>query len=173
MPENNLNAALGAARKLNLKSSVAAALEEMGDLAVIQDALEQAESNYEESLKIRSEIGERGGVAAVWLSQPALELERENLTRAKELAQRAINEFHIQHNDDQEAAARGSLAKAEILQGSPQAAQEQVDLVRKLRSKTERFSCLSKLQKRNFQRPRGRRLPPFATRPLLSNGRNR
>ena len=137
-----LNAALNTARHLNLKSSISAALQEMGDLSVIEDAFEQAEKNYQESLTIRSEIGERGGVAPIWLSIAGVEMERKNVTKAAELAQRALEEFHNQHNDDQEAAARCSLARTEILRGNAKAAQEQVDLVRKLKVQDRTISLL-------------------------------
>jgi len=136
------NAALKIARQLNLRSSIAASLEETGNLSVIEDAFEQAERDYKESLRIRSEIGESAGVASVWLSLASLEMERRNLTQATELAQRAIEEFHKQHNDDLEAAARCVLAKTELLRSGPTVAREQIDLTHKLRVQDRTIALL-------------------------------
>jgi serine/threonine protein kinase/tetratricopeptide (TPR) repeat protein len=138
----HLDAALGTARQLNLKSSIAATLEWMGDLSVIEDAFEQAGQNYQQSLNIRSEIGERGGIATIWFSMAALEIERKNLTKAADLAQQAIEEFHNQHNDDQEAISRCFLARTEILRDEVKAAQQQIDLVRQLKVQDKTISLV-------------------------------
>ena len=144
LPEarQHLNAALVTARQLNLKSSIAAILGVMGDLAVIEDQLDQAEKDYQQSLAIRTEIGERGGIASSWLSMAGMEMERKNLTKTSELAQQAIEELHNQHNDDQEAAARCYLARAEILEGNAAAAQKQMESVRQLKVQDRMVSLL-------------------------------
>ena len=171
----NLNAALSTARQLNLRSSIASALEEIGDLSVIEDAFEPAEKSYQESLRIRSDIGERGGVASVWFSQATLETERKNLAKAAELAQQAINEFHNQHNDDQEAAARCALARTEVLKGV-KAAPDQIELIRKLKVQDRTISLLIDLTEARLTAAAEQKVT--ATGPLvystqLSSKRNR
>jgi len=140
--KSHLDKALSSARRLNLKSAVGLTLAWLGDLSMVEDAFDQANRNYQESLKIRSGLGEQGMVATVWLSLAGLEMEQKNFTGAAKLAQQAIDEFHRQHNDDQEAAARCSLAKTEILQGRTKIAQEQMELTHKLAVQDRTVSLL-------------------------------
>jgi eukaryotic-like serine/threonine-protein kinase len=128
----HLEEALSKSRQLNLRSSVAAALVVMGDLAVTEDALASAEQDYQQSLTIRTGIGEKAGIANSWLSLSALDIEKKDLVSAIDRARRATEEFHNEHNDDQEAMARNILARGLLAQGNTAGAQDEYDKISKL-----------------------------------------
>ena len=115
-----------------MKSNIAAALMGLGDLALSEDDLGSAEQNYQQSLALRTQIGEQAGVANSQVSIATLDLERGNPKSAGDLARKAINEFHNEHNDDFEAMARAVLLRASLAQADMAAAQNEYANIRKL-----------------------------------------
>jgi tetratricopeptide (TPR) repeat protein len=134
--------ALATCKQLNLKSSMAVALIALGDTAFAEDDLAAAEQDYQKALSIRTEIGEKGGAANSWLSLAELDLEKKNLESAAKMAEGAAEEFHNEHNDDEEAMAHDILARVKREGGDGKGAREEADKSRQLnlQDKTVRFS---------------------------------
>ena len=130
--KTDLNRALSQAKKLALKSSIASAMTALGDLALIEDDLRAAEENYRQALAIRNQIGEQGAVASSWLSLANLQVETQDWKSAEEAAQKAGEQLHEQHNDDQEAMARDVFVRAKLLQGDVPWARHEYEKIRKL-----------------------------------------
>jgi eukaryotic-like serine/threonine-protein kinase len=124
--------ALSQSKQLDLKSNIAAALMGLGDLALSEDDLGSAEQNYQQSLALRTQIGEQAGVANSQVSIATLDLERGNPKPAGDLARKAIDEFHNEHNDDLEAMARAVLLRALLAQADMAAAQNEYANIGKL-----------------------------------------
>ncbi len=61
-----------------------------------------------------------------------LNLERGNPKSASDLAHKAIEEFHHEHNDDLEAMARAVLLRASLAQADMSAAQNEYESIRKV-----------------------------------------
>ncbi|HEY7354136.1 MAG TPA: tetratricopeptide repeat protein [Terriglobales bacterium] len=128
-----LSDALAQSRQLDLKSNVADALAGMGDLEMTQDNLDSAEKHYREALTIRTQIGEQGGIATSRFSLANLALEKGDANTAVDLARQAIEEFHNEHNPDQEAMTRAVLLRALLARGELAAAQNEEGNIRRLR----------------------------------------
>jgi len=136
------NQALATCKQLNLKSSMGVALVALGDTAFAEDDLSAAEQDYQQALSIRTEIGEKGGIANSWLSLAELDLEKKNFKSAAKLTDDAAEEFHNQHNDDEEAMARDLAARVKRAEGDEKGAQEEAGKSRHLnvQDKTVRSS---------------------------------
>jgi tetratricopeptide (TPR) repeat protein len=105
----------------------------MGDLEMTQDNLDSAEKHYREALTIRTQIGEQGGIATSRFSLANLALEKGDANTAVDLARQAIEEFHNEHNPDQEAMTRAVLLRALLARGELAAAQNEEGNIRRLR----------------------------------------
>jgi tetratricopeptide (TPR) repeat protein len=115
---------------LDLKSSIASALATMGDLALVEDDLPAAEQAFQQSLAIRTQIGELAGLASSWSSVAELDLEKKDTKAAVEAAQKSIAQ---PHSDDQEATARNLLVRSMLALGDVSAAKSEYDKIRKLK----------------------------------------
>jgi hypothetical protein len=97
-----------------------------------QDDLPGAERNYNESLSIRTQLGEKGNIAGSQVSLAAVALEQNKAEKAETLAKAAAAEFHAETDADQETAARDVLAQALIAQSKFTEAQSEIAKVQSL-----------------------------------------
>ena len=124
--------ALAQSRQLDLKSNIAAALVGMGDLEMAQDNLDLAEQYYQQALVIRTRIGEQGGIANSRFSLATLALERGDAKTTVDFSRQAIEEFHNEHNTDQEATALALSLRAMLARGELAGAQNEDANIRRL-----------------------------------------
>ncbi len=130
--KQNLETAISSARGLQLKSRLATALGAMGDVLLIQDDIRGAQQLYQQSLAMRSESGEKGGIANSQISLAIVALENGEPGQAQSLARDAAKEFASEKNADQGAAAEDVLAQALIALEDYDHAANEIDIARKL-----------------------------------------
>jgi hypothetical protein len=108
------------------------AVASMGDVLFAEDDLRAAEQSYQQSLTMRGELGEKGGVANSHVSLAIVALENGQLAQAETLARDAAKEFETEKDADQRTAAEDVLAQSLIAQGNYDHAAKEIDLARKL-----------------------------------------
>jgi MalT-like TPR region len=99
-----------------------------------QDDLAEAQSSFEQSLQLRKELGEKGGIADCQLSLAALALERKQAEQAASLAGQAAQEFDAENDPDRRTAAQDLLAQARLAQGQISDARHAVSIAEQLQS---------------------------------------
>jgi hypothetical protein len=104
----------------------------MGDVLFAEDDLRGAWQSYQQSLTMRGELGEKGGVANSHVSLAIVALENGRLAQAETLARDAAKEFETENDADQRTAAEDVLAQSLIAQGDYDRAAKEIDLARKL-----------------------------------------
>ena len=107
---------LKAAQTLGLRSDEAICLSALGDIAVAEDYLALAAKRYQQSLEIRTQLGEKGSIASTQVSLAALALEQNQGSQAESLARAAAQEFQLEKVPNQEAGARDVLTQALLAQ---------------------------------------------------------
>jgi serine/threonine protein kinase/tetratricopeptide (TPR) repeat protein len=108
----HLQQSLRRSKELRMRSNEAICLSALGDLLLTKDDLSGAGKRYQEALNIRTQLGEKGGIAATRASHALLELEQNHPGEAESLARAAADEFHAENMPSQEMAARDVLAQA-------------------------------------------------------------
>jgi tetratricopeptide (TPR) repeat protein len=104
----------------------------LGDVLFAEDDLRGAEQSYQQSLAMRSELGEKGGMANSHVSLAIVALENSQAAQAEALARNAAKEFETENDADQHTAAEDVLAQSLIAQGGYDLAAKEIDLARKL-----------------------------------------
>jgi tetratricopeptide (TPR) repeat protein len=104
----------------------------MGDVLLAEDDLQSAYQTYQQALKMRSELGEKGGVAQSQMSLANLALENRQAAQAESLARDAAKEFETENDSDQRTAAEEVLARSLIAQGKYDQAAREIALAQKL-----------------------------------------
>jgi tetratricopeptide (TPR) repeat protein/TolB-like protein len=112
----DLETALHQSRESHLRSDEATCLAALGDLLVAQDDLTAASKRYQESLDLRTQLGEKGSIASTQIARAALAIEENQPAEAEPLASAAAEEFKIEKSPAQELAARDVLAQALLAQ---------------------------------------------------------
>ncbi len=97
---------------LGLRSDEAIALSALGDIALAEDDLVLASKQYQRSLEIHTQLGEKGSIAATQVSSAVLALEQNRSAQAESFARQAMEEFQTEKSPNQEAGARDVLAQA-------------------------------------------------------------
>jgi serine/threonine protein kinase/tetratricopeptide (TPR) repeat protein len=108
--------ALDRFRKIGRKSSIAMVQSYLGLLRMHQGLFGPARTAIEEGLAIRTNLGEKGGIATSRLILAALDLETHREQEAEDLALKAATEFHAENRPDLEAYSRAGLALSLIEQ---------------------------------------------------------
>src|SRR5258708_2168399 len=116
--KENLEKSISKPPQLQLKSRLATAVAGMGDVLFAEDDLHGAERSYQQSLTMRGELGEKGGIANSHVSLGMLALENGQHGQPKSLARDAAREFEIENNADQRSAAEDCVAQSLISQGA-------------------------------------------------------
>ena len=109
-----LDQSLVKSRAFGFKSDTASSLVWRGDLLLAQGDLSGAERDYVESLTLRTQLGERPGIATCEASLAGLALERNETGKARSLATEAAEEFRAEKDSEQEVAARDLIAQSLI-----------------------------------------------------------
>jgi hypothetical protein len=104
----------------------------MGDVLLAQDDLQGAQNSYEQSLALRKELGEKGGIANSQVSLATVAIENNQPAQAESLARSAAQEFATENDADQRAAAEDVLAQALIAQERLEEAKREIETARKL-----------------------------------------
>jgi hypothetical protein len=111
---------------------LATAIAGMGDVLFAQDDLRGALQSYQQSLTMRGELGEKGGMANSQVSLAILALENGQPAQAESLARDAAREFETENDADQRTAAEDVLAQSLIAQRDYDHAATEIGLARKL-----------------------------------------
>ena len=121
----HVEAALRQSRESNLRSDEATCLAALGDLLVAQDDLAAAAKRYQESLDLRTQLGEKGSIASTQVARALLAIEANRAADAEPLARAAAEEFKMEKSPAQELAALDVLAQSLLAQnkGSDAAAE--------------------------------------------------
>jgi len=130
----DLQRVVDTARQLQLKSRVALALSNLGKVQMAEDQLAKAQSSFEESLRLRNELGEKGGIADSQLSLAALALENKQAELAASLASGADHEFETENDADQRTAAQDLLTQAWLEKGQFSDAAHAISIAKQLQS---------------------------------------
>ncbi len=130
--KEDLQHAIEKARQLQLKSRLASALGNFGDVQLAQDHMSEAQLSDEQSLQLRKELGERGGIANSQLSLAAVALESGKLAQAASLAREAVHEFDAENDADQRTAAENILAQAFMAEDKYRDAAREISVAQKL-----------------------------------------
>jgi tetratricopeptide (TPR) repeat protein len=97
-----------------------------------EDDLQNAGQFYQRSLTMRTELGEKGGMAQSQLSLANLALENDRADQAESLARDAASEFEKENDSDQRTAAEDVLARSLIAQGKYDQAAREIAVAEKL-----------------------------------------
>jgi tetratricopeptide (TPR) repeat protein len=124
--------AIDKAGQLQLRSRLAWAVAGMGDVMLAEDDLQGANRSYQQSLTIRTELGEKGGVAQSQLSLAELALENGQAAQAESLAREAASEFEKENDSDQRTAAEDVLARSLMAQEKYDEAARELAIAQKL-----------------------------------------
>jgi tetratricopeptide (TPR) repeat protein len=116
----------------------------LGDVLYKQGNIARAHEIQEESLAIRTQLGEKGNIAQSEIDLASLEIEKGRPVEAETLARKAIDEYRTERASYGEARAWAILARSLLAQGQPQEAQGAIDravyLAAKSQDRTVRFS---------------------------------
>jgi ATP/maltotriose-dependent transcriptional regulator MalT len=104
----------------------------MGDLRLAQADFAGARQEYEDSLGLRTSIGEQGSIAETRLSLAELSFAEGHPEKAQADVRAAIDEFHKEGLRDLEIAARGLLARILIEQKDTAEARKSIEPARTL-----------------------------------------
>jgi tetratricopeptide (TPR) repeat protein len=124
---DHAQSALRKSQDLHLKSDQAISLMQLGDVLLAENDLKEASKYYQEALDLRTQLGEKGTIAATNVSRAALSLEENRAPAAEALAQQASEEFRTENSPGQELAARDVLAQALLAQGKVKDASTEVN----------------------------------------------
>jgi ATP/maltotriose-dependent transcriptional regulator MalT len=128
---------LAISRDTGERHESAAALANLGSLALQQGDLAGARQNYREAIKLRNDIGEKSGAAEVSLLLASLSLEEGNPSEAEALARQALEEFHAAKITELQISAHAVLAQALLAQGKLNPARKEIATGKPLAAKTQ------------------------------------
>ena len=122
----HVESALRQSRESHLRSDEATCLAALGDLLVAQGDLAAASKQYQDSLNLRTQLGEKGSIASTQVARAALAIEENHAADAEPLASAAAEEFKLEKSPAQELAARDVLAQALLAQNKASDAMAEV-----------------------------------------------
>ncbi|MCP4661954.1 MAG: protein kinase [bacterium] len=103
--------------EIKLPHLTAYVLDGLGQVLLAEGDLAGAQKALDESIAIRSDLGERGTVAETQSTYAVLWLELENPSKAAAVARQAAEKFHQEERRDEAARAYTRLARAFLAQG--------------------------------------------------------
>jgi eukaryotic-like serine/threonine-protein kinase len=116
----------------HLQSVTASGLNNLGDVEMVKGNLGEARKNYENASKLLSEAGDKPHMAINRLSLAKLIFEEGKFNDAELLARQAIQDFQTEKLTDDEADARGTLARILMAKGNTTAARAEIDAAVKI-----------------------------------------
>ena len=125
--EKNTQQAIDVAQKAELKSTAAASWNNLGDVRMARDDLAGARRDYEQALSLFVQVGDKADIAECRLSLSGLLVELGRPVQAEASARQAVAEFQLEGFADNEADARGALARALMAQGKLAEAQTETE----------------------------------------------
>ena len=114
------------ARKIDDKDATAYVLSGRGDLALDRGDLASARKSYEAALELRNEAGEKQLATESRVSLAKLAVEEGNAADAEKSARASRQQFHDDHQDDDELIADTVLINALVAQGKQSEAETEV-----------------------------------------------
>jgi DNA-binding winged helix-turn-helix (wHTH) protein/tetratricopeptide (TPR) repeat protein len=125
------------ARKIENKDATAYVLNGMGDVALDRGDLALARKRYEEALALRSQAGEKQAAAESRVSLARLSLEESHASDAEASLRECKEQFHKDHQADDELSASIGLADALLAQGKQSEAQNEIEAAQELGNKSQ------------------------------------
>jgi len=132
LAEKQVRQALQVSQDAHLPGITAAAFIFLGDIQTARADFLKARKSYESALKLFTDGGDQPGIAATRLSLAKLALEEGKTSEAEALARQAIPEFQAEKLVDNEADARGVLARCLIFENKLPDAQKELETAGKL-----------------------------------------
>jgi tetratricopeptide (TPR) repeat protein len=124
-------------RRLQRIPNMAYSLYFLGELALIQNDLPGAQRHHQESLDLRTQLGEKGTAAESRAALAVLALEQKQTAEAESLAREAAVVFEEQRAANNEAMARSTVALAMLAQGKRDTARREIEHARALVRNTQ------------------------------------
>lgn len=106
------------------KSYYASTLVSIGKVHRYKGDSDEARKFYEEALTLRRQLGEKGTVAETQMALAELDCDSTQASEAEALAHSAIEEFHAEHESDNEIQAESLLSRSLLQQGKLDDAQQ-------------------------------------------------
>jgi DNA-binding winged helix-turn-helix (wHTH) protein/tetratricopeptide (TPR) repeat protein len=122
------------ARKIDDKDATAYVLNGMGDLALDRGDLASARKFYEEALGLRIQAGEKQTAAESRVSLAKLAIEEGHASDAETSSRASQQQFHEEHQDDDELSAGTVLINALLAQGKQGEAEAELKAIQQLGS---------------------------------------
>src|ERR1700723_122065 len=104
-------------REIDDKSYYASTLVSIGKLRRYKGDGDGARRFYEEALTLRRQLGEKGTVAETQMVLAELDCDSRQASEAETLARSAIEEFHVEHESDNEIQSEALLSRSLLQQG--------------------------------------------------------
>jgi len=125
------------ARKIEDKDATAFVLSGMGDVALDHGDLALARKRYEEALALRNQAGEKQAAAESRVSLAKLSLEESHASDAEASLRECKEQFHKDHQADDELSASIALVDALLAQGKQSEAQNEMEAAQELGNKSQ------------------------------------
>lgn len=164
--ETTYKRAESVARKIDDKDATAYILSGLGDLALDRGDLTSARKLHEEAFQLRTQAGEKQTAGESRVSLAKLAIEEGHASDAETSARASRQQFHQEHQDDDELSAGTVLVNALLAQGKQHDAETEIENIQRLGNASQnRFLHL------NFELASGRALlgsnHPEASGPLF------
>jgi len=122
-----LDESLAICRRLDDKQDVGEVLGNLGDLLTSEENLDRAMADYQQAMKIKSDIGNEIGAAVSRISIAELLIKEGHAASAEPLIREAREVFRRQKDTDDEISADTALTRALLSQGKSTDARKEVD----------------------------------------------
>jgi len=127
------------ARKIDDKNATAYVLNGLGDLALDRGDLPLARKCYGEAFQLRIQAGEKQTAAESRVSLAKLAIEEGHASDAETSARASQQEFHVDHQDDDELSAGTVVVNALLDQGKQGEAEAEVKTIQRLGNGSQNY----------------------------------
>jgi eukaryotic-like serine/threonine-protein kinase len=134
--ESYLGQSLSAATAIDDQSLIVDALTFAGEAAAARGDLVAARAKQEQALTRSRDLGDKKSIAENQLALAGLELDKDHPSQAQSFARLALDQFHSEHMQDQEAEAGALLARALLAQHAAAEAESAVQQAERLAAKS-------------------------------------
>jgi DNA-binding winged helix-turn-helix (wHTH) protein/tetratricopeptide (TPR) repeat protein len=142
--ETTYQQAKATAQEIDDKDAIAYILTGLGDVLTDRGDLAAARKSYEEALSIRKQAGEKQASAETQIGLARLAIEEGHATDAAAALHQCKEQFHKDHESDDELAATTTLTQALLAAGNHADAKKEIDGARALASRSQ--NRLNRLQ---------------------------
>ncbi len=130
--KSNYDQAMLIAKQKQDKDSTAYVFSGLGDVLFDRGDLAAARKSYEQALALRQEIGEKESAAQSQVSLAQLSIEEGNPAAAERVLRKCLEQFHAEHQTDDELSAGIALAFALLAQQKSVEAQQELDRIKSI-----------------------------------------